>query len=125
VVEFPELVKTARKFDMREFEFISISVDEPTQSAKVKAFLEQRGTGLSGRAKAALKAEGRPTNSYLFSGGEMSDLMKVLDPEWPGGAPHTILVGPGGEVIWRHNGPLDGEELRAKVVEYMGTVYTK
>ncbi len=88
VAEFPELVKTARKFDMREFEFISISVDEPKETAKVKAFLEKRGAGLSGRGKAALKAEGRPTNSYIFSGGEMSDLMKVLDPEWPGGA-HT------------------------------------
>src|SRR5438270_2592045 len=36
VAEFPELVKTARKFDMREFEFINVSVDEPQDSAKVK-----------------------------------------------------------------------------------------
>jgi len=78
---------------------------------------------LSGRAKTALKAEGRPTNSYIFTGGELADLMKVLDPEWPGPVPHTVLVGPGGEIIWRHNGPLDGDELRSKVVEVMGTVY--
>jgi thiol-disulfide isomerase/thioredoxin len=123
VAEFPELVKTARKFDMREFEFISISVDEPADSPKVKAFLEKRGAGLSGRAKAALKAEGRPTNSYIFTGGELEDLMKVLDPTWPGPVPHTVLVAPGGEIIWRHNGPLDGDELRSKVVEVMGTVY--
>src|SRR6266850_286400 len=120
VAEFPELVKTARKFDMREFEFISISVDEPNESAKVKAFLEKRGAGLSGRARTALKAEGRPTNSYLFTGGEVNDLMKVLDSEWPGAVPHTVLVAPNGEVIWRHNGQIDGDELRAKVVEYMG-----
>ena len=125
VQEFPELVRTARRFDMREFEFINISVDEAKDSAKVKAFLEKRGAGLSGRAKTALKAEGRPTNSYIFSGGELADLMKVLDPEWPGGVPHTIVVGPKGEVIWRHNGPVDGDELRGKVLENMGTVYTK
>jgi len=123
VAEFPELVKTARKFDMREFEFINISVDEPNDSAKVKEFLEKRGAGLSGRAKAALKAEGRPANSYIFSGGELADLMKVLDPEWPGGVPHTIVVGPAGEVIWRHNGPLDGDELRGKIFEHMGAFY--
>jgi len=125
VAEFPELVKTARKFDMREFEFINISVDEPQDSAKVKEFLEKRGAGLSGRAKAALKAEGRPTNSYIFSGGELADLMKVLDPEWPGAVPHTIVVGPAGELIWRHNGPLDGDELRGKIFEYMGAFYKK
>jgi peroxiredoxin len=124
VAEFPELVKTARKFDMRDFQFISISMDEPKDVAKVKSFLEQRGAGLSGRGKTALKADGRPTNSYVFSGGEMADLMKVLDPDWPGGVPHTILVAPDGKIIWRSSGPLDGEELRAKVVEYMGPFYT-
>ena len=124
VAEFPELVKAARKFDMRDFQFISISMDEPKDVAKVKSFLEQRGAGLSGRGKTALKADGRPTNSYVFSGGEMADLMKVLDPDWPGGVPHTILIAPDGKIIWRSNGPLDGEELRAKVVEYMGPFYT-
>jgi len=123
VAEFPELVKTARKFDMREFEFINISIDEPGNSAKVKAFLEQRGAGSSGRAKAALKTEGRPSNSYLFKNADVEALMKVLDSEWPGGVPHTILVAPNGDVIWRNNGPLDGEELRGKVLDYMGTYY--
>jgi len=125
VAEFPELVKTARKFDMREFQFINVSVDEPGDKTKVKEFLEKRGAGLSGRAKAALKADGRVTNSYLFTGGELADLMKVLDPEWPGAVPHTMLVGSDGKIIWRHNGPVDGDELRGKIVEVMGTVYTE
>jgi hypothetical protein len=125
VAEFPELVKTARKFDMREFEFINISIDELADQPKVKAFLEKQGAGLSGRAKAALKVEGRPTNSYLFVGGELNDLMKVVDPEWPGAVPHTVLVGPSGEVLWRHNGGVDGDELRARVVEYMGFFYKR
>jgi thiol-disulfide isomerase/thioredoxin len=123
VAEFPELVKTARKFDMREFEFINISIDEPANRAKVKAFLEQRGAGPSSRAKAALKAEDRPSNSYIFHNADVEALMKVLDSEWPGGVPHTVLVAPNGDVIWRNNGPLEGEELRGKVLDYLGTVY--
>jgi peroxiredoxin len=123
VAEFPELVKVARRFDMREFEFITISVDDSTNSAKVKNFLELRGAGLSIRAKTSLKAERRPTNSYLYNGANVNELMKVLDPEWPGGVPHTLLVGTNGEVIWRHNGPVDGDEVRLKVLECMGTVY--
>jgi len=33
------------------------------------------------------------------------------------------VVAPGGEVILRHNGSIDGDELRAKILEYMGRFY--
>lgn len=123
VAEFPELVTTSRKFGLREFELITISTDEPKDAAKVKAFLEKRGAGLIDRLKPSLKAEGRTTNSYIFSGTSTEELMKVLDPAWAGGVPHTVLVGTNGEVIWRHTGAVNGEELRAKVLEHMGGVY--
>jgi peroxiredoxin len=123
VVEFPELVTTARKFDMRNFEFISISTDELKDSAKVKAFLEKNGAGLTDRSKKSVKAESRKSNSYVFTGGTTEDLMKALDPDWPGGVPHTVLVDTNGTILWRHNGSVNGEELRAKVLERLGTVY--
>jgi peroxiredoxin len=122
-VEFPELVKTSRKFGTRDFELITISLDDPKDADKVKAYLEKHGAGLMDRLKPSLKAEGRTTNSYLFSGANITELMKVLDPDWPGGAPHTLLVSPAGDVIWRHNGPVNGDELRAKVLEYLGPYY--
>src|SRR6185503_4254970 len=82
VEEFPELVATARKLDMRNFEFINISVDELKNVAKAKAFLEKNGAGLSERLKKSVKAEGRKSNSYIFTGADMDDLMKALDPKW-------------------------------------------
>jgi len=123
VAEFPELVQTARKFDLRDFQFITISTDELSDKAKAKAFLEKRGAGLSGGGKSRLKADGRTTNSYIFEGTNPNDLMKALDPEWPGGFPHTVLVAANGSILWRHNGPVDGDELRAKVLEFMGPYY--
>ena len=123
VQEFPELVTTARKFDLRNFEFITISADDPKETEKVKGFLEKRGAGLSGRGKSAVKADGRTTNSYVYKGDSTEDMMKALDPEWPGAIPHTVLVGPNGDILWRHNGPVDGDELRAKVLEAMGPYY--
>ena len=123
VAEFPELVTTARKFGLREFEMITISTDDAKDAAKVKSFLEKRGAGLMDRLKPSLAAEGRTTNSYIFSGANTEDLMKALDPSWPGGIPHTVLVAADGSVIWKHNGPIDGEVLRAKVLEHMGGVY--
>jgi thiol-disulfide isomerase/thioredoxin len=123
VKEFPELVTTARKFDLRDFEFITISADDPKNAPEVKQFLEKRGAGLSGRGKKAVKDDGRTTNSYVFNGSDTDAMMKALDPEWPGAIPHTVLVGPNGEIVWRHNGPIDGDELRAKVLEVMGPYY--
>ena len=123
VQEFPELVTTARKFDMRDFEFVSISADDPKDTAKVKAFLEKRNAGLSDRLKQSVKAEGRTTNSYLFTGASTEELFKALDPQAPGGLPHTVLVGTNGEIIWKHNGAVNGEELRAKILEHLGNYY--
>jgi thiol-disulfide isomerase/thioredoxin len=121
--EFPELVTTQRKFGLRDFELITLSVDDPKDEPKVKEYLEKQGAGLLDRLKPSLKAEGRTTNSYLFNGSDPTDLMKSLDPDWPGGYPHTVLVGPNGDIIWRHNGLVDGEELRAKILDYMGPYY--
>ncbi len=123
VKEFPELVTTARKFGLRDFEMITISMDDPTDLKKAKAFLEKQGAGLMDKLKPTLKAEGRTTNSYLYSGADMNEMMKVLDPEWPGAMPHTVLVSTDGKVVWRYNGPVDGDELRAKILEHMGAFY--
>ncbi len=123
VEEFPELVKTSRKFGLRNFEFISISMDDPKDSKSVKAFLEKQNAIIPDKIKPALEAEGRKTNSYIFSGGNSDDLIKALDAEWPGPIPHTLVVGPGGKVIYRHNGEVDGEELRAAILAAMGRYY--
>ena len=123
VAEFSELVTTARKFGLRDFELITISTDDPKDAARVKAFLEKRGAGLLDKLKPTLKAEGRATNSYIFRDPDTNALVKALDPEWPGAIPHTVLVGTNGEILWRHNGAVNGEELRAKVLEHMGRYY--
>lgn len=123
IEEFPELVKTARKFGMRQFELITISLDPPADIAKAKQFLEKNHASLRESLKASLKAEGRTTNNYLYSGANQDDLIGALDPEWPGPIPHTVLVAPDGSIVWRHNGIIDGEELRTKVLDQLGRFY--
>lgn len=123
VAEFPELITTAHRFGMRDFELITISTDEAEDFEKAKNFLEKQGGGLMEHLKSSLKAEGRTTDSYLFTGARIEDLMNGLDPQWPGGEPHTVLVNPRGEIIWRHNGPVKGDELCGAVLEAMGRYY--
>lgn len=121
--EFHEFVTTQRKFGLRDFEFISISIDDPKTISEVKEFLEKKNAIVPAKLKPSLAAEGRKGNAYVFQGASHDELIKALDPEWPGPIPHTILVAPGGEVVYRHNGEINGEELRAKVLELMGRFY--
>lgn len=123
VQEFPELVKTARKFGTRQFELITISLDHPQDIGKAKAFLERNHASLPDRLKASLKAEGRATNNYLFAGANQDELVAALDPEWPGPIPHSVLVDQEGSIVWRHNGMINGEELRSKILEILGRYY--
>ena len=123
MAEFPELVKTARKFGLREFELITISLDEQADKDRAKKFLERMHAALPDGLKASLANEGRKTNNYILSGANPTELAKALDPEWPGPIPHTVIVGPNGDVVWRHTGAVDGDELREKILEFMGRYY--
>jgi thiol-disulfide isomerase/thioredoxin len=123
VKEFPELVATSRKFGLRDFEFISISMDDPKELPAVKAFLEKYNAIVPDKLKPSLKAEDRKGNAYVFNEASSDALIEALDPEWPGPIPHTLVVAPGGEVIFRHNGEIDGDELRGKILEAMGRFY--
>ena len=53
----------------------------------------------------------------------MDSLIQALDPQWSGPQPHTLLVAPGGQVLFRHTGPIGEEELLAKLLEFMSTGY--
>jgi thiol-disulfide isomerase/thioredoxin len=124
VAEFPELVSLSRRFSNRDFELVTISMDDPKQQPQVKRFLEQQHAVPSARLKRLLTAEGRGALNFLYTGASSDALVKALDPEWPGPLPHTVVIAPGGKVVFRHNGAIDPETLRHKMVELMGPYYT-
>jgi hypothetical protein len=74
--------------------------------------------------KKLLATEGRWPLNVLYTGASTDALVKALDPEWPGPLPHTVLIAPGGKIVWRHNGAVDPEVLKLKIVELLGPYYT-
>ncbi len=99
--EFPELVKTDRMYRERDFEFISISADK----------MEKRGKALE-----FLKKNQASNKNYIFSGETIYPLIEAIDPDWQGALPYTIIVEPGGEIIFRRQGLLDHLALRRFIV---------
>ena len=65
----------------------------------------------------------RTTNSYLFPG-SADDLAAALDKEMPGPIPHTIVVAPGGEIVYRHNGVIDRAEVENAILDKMNRFYS-
>jgi peroxiredoxin len=126
VAEFPQLVSLSRRTGNRDFELITISADEPADEAKVLDFLKKQHAAVPPRVQRSLKSEGRSTNNYLFTGngGGSDELLKVLDPQAAGPLPHTLVIEPGGKILYRFEGGLNTADLQSKVIEKLGPYYT-
>ena len=102
VAEFPDLVDINRMYRRRDFEFISISADEPAKRAKALQFLQ--------------KSQASNTN-YIFNIDDKYKLIEAIDPKWQGALPYTLLVEPGGKVVYAKEGPVDAAALKKLIVD--------
>jgi peroxiredoxin len=106
--EFPDLVEINRMYRGREFEMVGISVDGQETKGNVQAFLEKNQASYA---------------NHLFSGKDVYALIDVVDPKWEGAIPYTLIVKPGGEVLYRHLGEIEPLEVKKAIVEYLGRTY--
>lgn len=123
VREMPGLVAISRRLANRDFELITLSLDDPRDESRVQRFLESHHVALPNRVQRSLRAEGRRTNNYLFTEPRSDALAEVLDPEWRGPLPHTVLIAPGGKILWRHTGEVDTARLLDRILGELGPYY--
>lgn len=123
VQEFPGLVSVGWRLSMRPVELVTISMDDPKQTERTKTFLQKNHAGVPARIMKSLTDEGRTTNNYLYPDASSEALIKALDPEWQGPLPHTVVIAPGGKIVYRKTGILDPHELYAKMLELLTPYY--
>jgi peroxiredoxin len=123
VEEFPGLVSISRRLNSREFDMISVSVDVPKDEEKALQFLRKEHAAVPPGAAAAVAKQGRHTNNYIYTGAGGDALAQALDPKWPGGYPYTLVIAPGGEILYRFAGSLDVPDLQAKLIDRLGVYY--
>lgn len=107
VIEFPEFVTMDRMYRGRNFEFVSISADKSSQKDKALSFLQKK------------EASNR---NYIFDG-EIYDLIEVVDKDWQGAIPYTVLIAPGGKVVYKVDGTIEPLALRKEIVGKLGRYY--
>ena len=61
--------------------------------------------------------------NYIVDVEDRDRFADVLDKEWPGPLPHTLLIAPGGKVVYRKNGPIEPLAVKRAIVEQLGRTY--
>jgi thiol-disulfide isomerase/thioredoxin len=102
VTEFPELVTINRMYRHRAFEMVTVAANFPDEKGEVLQFLRKQ------------QASGK---NLLFGDKDKYKLIEAFDPEWNASLPYTLLLAPGGEVLYKVQGPIDPLELKRAIVK--------
>jgi thiol-disulfide isomerase/thioredoxin len=108
VAELPELVTMNRMYRKRDFRLVTISMDEPEKKdAALKVLREQHVAA----------------TNYILAVKDRDKFADLLDKQWQGPLPHTLVIAPGGQILYRKTGALDPLEVRRAVVGHLGRTY--
>jgi peroxiredoxin len=102
VTEFPEFITMNRMYGRRDFQLITVSADDPAQKDKALKFLKEQQASCT---------------NYIFNVDNKYKLIDAIDPKWQGALPYTILVEPGGKIIWSKQGAIDPAALKTMIVD--------
>ncbi len=105
VAELPDLVTMHRMYRRRKFQLVTISMDDLTKKED---------------ALKVLKDNHASTTNYILTSTDRDAFAQALDRQWPGPVPYTMVIAPGGKVLYRKTGPIDPLELKRAIVGYLG-----
>jgi thiol-disulfide isomerase/thioredoxin len=101
VTEFPDLETTYRMYRSRNFEFVTVSINDPEDQPQVLAFLRER------RASSP---------NLQFATPDIAGLQAAFDPLMPAAVPFTLLIAPNGDVLHQQLGETDILKLRRAIL---------
>lgn len=110
IIEYPEFVTIQRMYGARDFQFVSVSMDNPEQSEKALKFLKGKASALP---------------NYIMDTEDKYEVIKVVGGDWDGSLPITLLIEPGGKIAYRVPGNIEALALKKAIVDHpmMGRYY--
>ncbi|MCP4261344.1 MAG: redoxin domain-containing protein [Planctomycetes bacterium] len=108
VKQLQEFVTINRMYRKRNFELITISADSPKKRSRILSLLKKQQVSCK---------------NLLFDSEDEYELMAAVDKDLLGGIPYTLLIQPGGKIIYRKVGMIKPLELKKAVVDYLGRYY--
>jgi peroxiredoxin len=108
VAELPEFVTMNRMYRGRPFRLVTISLDD----------IAKKDDALK-----VLRANHVAATNYVWNGDDRDKFAEALDRQWPGPVPYTLLIAPGGKILYRKSGAIEPLEVKRAIVGYLGRTY--
>jgi peroxiredoxin len=108
VAEFADMQDTLRMYGDRGFNLVTVSANAPDEKDGVQKFLQRKHA---------------TSRNLLFASDDTAALQKAFDPHWQSAVPYTVLLAPGGQVLFSSTGSVDMLELRRKILASVPAAY--
>lgn len=108
VAEFSDLQDTFRMYSDRGFNLVTVSANSPDEKAAVQQFLERKHA---------------TSRNLLFATDDTAALQKAFDPSWQSAVPYTVLLAPGGKILYSATGSVDILQLHRKILASVPAAY--
>jgi peroxiredoxin len=108
VAEFADIQDTLRMYSDRGFNLVTVSTNAPDQEQGVLKFLLRKHA---------------TSRNLLFASDDAEVLQKAFDPQWQSAVPYTVLLAPGGKVLFSTTGSVDLLQLRRTILAAVPAEY--
>jgi len=110
LTEFPDLVIIDRMYRGRSFEFVTISTDKQARKTDALNFLQKQEAS---------------NKNYIFNDDDVYKLIEAVDNDWQGALPFTLLIEPGGKILYKKQDMIDPFEMKRLIVDnkFIGRYY--
>ncbi len=97
VTEFPDIETTYRMFRRRDFDLVTVSTNLPDEKPGVMK---------------ALEAQHASSRNLQFASDDTYAMQAAFEAKWRSGVPFTMVLAPGGKVLYQKEGEIDILEVR-------------
>jgi peroxiredoxin len=102
VAEFDEFIVINRMYRHRDFEVITVAVNRPDEQSTVLRFLKQKQASCT---------------NLIFASTDREELINAFDPDWQGPVPFTVIIAPGGAIVYRATGSIEPLAIKRAIVK--------
>jgi len=101
LTEFPGLETTFRMFRRRDFDLVTVAANYPDERAGVLKLLQQQHAS---------------SRNLQFASDDTYAMQAAFDAKWDAGLPFTMVIAPGGKVLYQEQGEVDIIALRRVIL---------
>jgi peroxiredoxin len=116
IADFPKLIDTYRRYERRPFDMVTIAIDPNDKAEEVLKVITAQHLPASPDTMKSLKKEGRETNNFHLKANDLETVVAMIGKEVKLSVPCTVVIAPGGKLLYHKIGAVDEVELRRAIV---------